>query len=116
MDIPTFDAAVSKTIPGTFVPDVPATAPRTGPIPDETPGVAGAETPTFRDTLKGLLEDVSDRVTASDKNSRDLATGKTTDIEKVITSVEEANLSMQFTLAVRNKILDAYKEITAMQV
>jgi flagellar hook-basal body complex protein FliE len=34
----------------------------------------------------------------------------------VITSVEEANLSMQFTLAIRNKLLDAYTEISRMQV
>ena len=119
MDIPSFDAAMSKTIPGTFAPDVGAAiAPRTGPIPDEgaATGPAGETATSFKDTLKGLLNDVNDRVQDSNDNTRALATGKTNDIEKVITSVEEANLAMQFTIAVRNKIMDAYKEVSAMQV
>lgn len=106
-------SAMSNAIPGTYVPDISAAGePATQAIP---PGNAAAGA-SFKDTVKSLLSDVNDKVTQSDQLSRDLATGKTNDVSKVVTSVEEANLAMQFTLAIRNKLLDAYNEISRMQV
>lgn len=94
-----------------FVPDIsPASAPASQPIS------GGSSTPSFKDTVKEMLTNVSDQVNQSDQLSRNLATGKTNDVSKVVTSVEEANLSMSFTLAIRNKLLDAYTEISRMQV
>ena len=117
MDIPSFDSAMSKVVPGTFVPDIGSSAPKTTPLTGD-PGQVGGAAPvtSFSDTLKGMLNDTNDRVNLSDQNTRDLAAGKTTDINKVVTSVEEANLSMQFTMAVRNKLMDAYQEISRMTV
>lgn len=115
MDInSSYDAAMRSVIPGTFVPDVGSSANdvQTGAIP--TDAAAGA--PSFKDTVKSFLADVNDKVTSSDQLSRDLAVGRTNDVSKVVTSVEEANLAMQFTLAIRNKLLDAYTEISRMQV
>ena len=113
MDInSTYLNAMSTAIPGTFVPDIGASSePDTQAIPDG--GGAGA---SFKDTVKSFLDDVNTKVTQSDQLSRDLATGRTNDVSKVVTSVEEANLSMQFTLAIRNKLLDAYREISQMQM
>jgi flagellar hook-basal body complex protein FliE len=106
--------AISRVAPGTFVPDI-ASGPKTEPIPnDGSDGVAASG--SFRDTVKSYLSDVNDKLATSDQLSQDLATGKTNDINKVVTSVEEAGLSMQFTLAMRNKMLDAYKEISQMQM
>ena len=103
-----------SSIAGTFVPDIGTGGNdvKTEAIPD----VGGTGAPSFKDTVKSFLADVNDKVTTSDQLSRDLATGRTNDVSKVITSVEEANLSMQFTLAIRNKLLDAYTEIARMQV
>jgi flagellar hook-basal body complex protein FliE len=108
-------SAMSHVVPGSFVPDL-------GPS-DETPaisnipGTAEASGATsFKDTVKQMLSDVNDKINTSDQNSQDLATGKTGDIEKVVTSVEEANLSLQYTMAIRSKLLDAYSEISRMQV
>lgn len=97
-----------------FVPDIaPAGEPKTEAIPG---GGAAAGVPSFKDTVKSLLSDVNDKVAQSDQLSRDLATGRSNDVSKVVTSVEEANLAMEFTLAIRNKLLDAYTEISRMQV
>ena len=63
-----------------------------------------------------LLSDVNDKVNASDQATRDLADGKTNDLQKVVTSVEEANLALNFTMAMRSKLLEAYQEISRMQV
>lgn len=115
MDInSSYDAAMRSAIPGTFVPDIGNGG---NDVKTEAiPGGAATGAPSFKDTVKSFLADVNDKVTSSDQLSRDLATGRTNDVNKVITSVEEANLSMQFTLAIRNKLLDAYTEISRMQV
>lgn len=97
-----------------FVPDIgPSGKDPSSVLPA---GGAAAGTPSFADTVKSLMTDVSDKVNESDKLSQDLATGRTTDTSKVVTSVEEANMAMSFTLAIRNKLLDAYSEIERMQL
>jgi flagellar hook-basal body complex protein FliE len=114
MDInSSYNAAMSNAIPGTFVPDI---APKTEPKTEAIPGAGAAGGASFKDTVKSFLDDVNDKVAQSDQATRDLATGRTNDVSKVVTSVEEANLAMQFTLAIRNKLLDAYTEISRMQV
>lgn len=118
-----YAGAISKVIPGTFVPDIGAAtkldeSPNIGPIPglDNAAGIGQAETPSFKDTVKSMLADVNDKVNASDQATRDLADGKTNDMQKVITSVEEANLALNFTMAIRSKLLDAYTQVSQMQV
>ena len=98
---------------GGLIPDI-GTGP-SGVTTQPIPG-GGASGASFKDTVKQLLSDVNDKVNASDQLSRDYAAGRTNDVTKVVTSVEEANLAMQFTLAIRNKLLDAYTEISQMQV
>jgi flagellar hook-basal body complex protein FliE len=122
---------MSKVLPGTFVPDMGASeAPTISPIPgmgntpidtsdtandpSKVPSVSGVT--SFKDTVKQLLADVNDSINTSDQNTRDLASGKTNDINKVVTSVEEANLSLQYTMALRTKLLDAYSEVERMSV
>jgi flagellar hook-basal body complex protein FliE len=122
---------MSKVIPGTFAPDMSAAhAPTISPIPGlanspadalktdaDTTGIpAIGGTTSFKDTVKQLLSDVNTSINTSDQNTRDLATGKTHDINKVVTSVEEANLALQYTMAIRTKLLDAYSEVERMSV
>ena len=119
-----YGSAISKVLPGTFVPDIGAATklderPNVGPIPGGIHSVAGtsdAQAPSFKDTVKAMLADVNDKVNASDQAQRDLASGKTNDLQKVVTSVEEANLSLNFTMAMRSKLLEAYQEISRMQM
>jgi flagellar hook-basal body complex protein FliE len=127
-----YGSAISKVLPGTFVPDIGAATklderPNVGPIPggiDAVPGLAtgssqaagDSQGTSFKDTVKAMLDDVNDKVNASDQAQRDLATGKTNDLQKVVTSVEEANLALNFTMAMRSKLLEAYQEISRMQM
>ena len=120
-----YGSAISKVIPGTFVPDIGAATklderPNVGPIPgtlaDGVAGIGESQAPSFKDTVKSMLADVNDKVNASDQAQRDLASGKTNDLQKVVTSVEEANLALNFTMAMRSKLLEAYQEIARMQV
>ncbi len=119
-----YGSAISKVIPGTFVPDLGAAVklderPNVGPIPDGAAGVTGiapSEGTSFRDTVKSMLADVNDKINVSDQAQRDLASGKTNDLQKVVTSVEEANLALNFTMSMRTKLLEAYQEIARMQI
>jgi flagellar hook-basal body complex protein FliE len=112
-----YGSAISKVIPGTFVPDIGAAGaderPNVGPIPG---GVGETQSVSFKDTVKSMLDGVNDKVNASDQAVRDLADGKTNDLQKVVTSVEEANLALNFTMAMRSKLLEAYQEISRMQL
>ncbi|HUA08819.1 MAG TPA: flagellar hook-basal body complex protein FliE [Candidatus Acidoferrales bacterium] len=108
--------AMGKIVPGTFVPDVNPQAPRSEPLPGEEGGGNGASGGvSFKDTLAGMLDHVNDQMLTAQQKSEDYAMGKTNDLEGTVKAVEEAGLAMQMTLSVRNKILQAYTEISQMQ-
>jgi flagellar hook-basal body complex protein FliE len=108
------DLSIRPAIPNAIIPDIGAGAEK--PNVSAIPGTAAAAENSFKDTVKQLLSDVNDKLVVSDQNTQDLAMGKTNDIQKVVTSVEEANLALQYTMAVRTKLLDAYQEISRMQL
>ncbi len=96
---------------------LPNLGPATDPVQTQAiPDTGSSSGPSFKDTVKQMLTDVNAKVNESDQLSRDYAAGRTNDVSKVVTSVEEANLAMQFTLAIRNKLMDAYTEISRMQL
>jgi flagellar hook-basal body complex protein FliE len=114
-----FASAVSHVLPGTFVPDIAGGSndvPNISPVPGVTQTPDGAEGTSFKDTVKKMLGDVNDKLNTSDQLSQDFAAGKESDVEKVVTSNEEANLALQFAMSIRTKVLDAYTEISRMTV
>jgi len=112
MDIDPYGSVMSKVTPGTFVPDISPAGPAATPLSGDE---AGAGAVSFRDTVKSMLEDVNDKMAGASQMSQDLATGKSHDYDGTIKSVEEASLAFQFTMAIRNKLMDAYSEIQQMQ-
>jgi flagellar hook-basal body complex protein FliE len=107
--------SIRSVVPGTFVPDL-------SKADDETPNVSAipgaaddAGVMSFKDTISKMLTDVNDKIATSDQNTRDLATGATDDLSKVVTSVEEANLALQYTMSIRSKLLTAYQSISNIQ-
>ena len=110
-----YASSIRSVVPGTFVPDL-------AKADDEAPNVSGipgatddAGVTSFKDTITKMLTDVNDKINTSDANSRDLATGATDDLAKVVTSVEEANLALQYTMSIRSKLLSAYQSISNIQ-
>lgn len=71
---------------------------------------------TFMDVLNGALQDVNEMQRTADKLTQQYLTGETSDIAQVLLATEKANLALQLTVQVRNKIVDAYKEIAGMQI
>lgn len=70
--------------------------------------------------FKGSLMNFVNNVNKAQLNSQDaamkLATGESKNIHEALISMEKASLSLQFTMQVRNRIVEAYQEIMRMQV
>lgn len=71
---------------------------------------------SFGEYLNSALTKVSDLENQSDQLKEDLAVGKTDNIPEVLIAGEKANIALQFTMSIRNKVLDAYSEIMRMQI
>jgi flagellar hook-basal body complex protein FliE len=71
---------------------------------------------SFSSTLEKSLQDINDKQITADKMGTAFAKGDDVEISDVMLSGEEAKLSLQFAVQVRNKLLDAYKEINQMQL
>jgi flagellar hook-basal body complex protein FliE len=83
-------------------------SPRRGGRPD-----GGHE---FKELLEDYLKEVNQLQQEADEAVLDLASGKLENLHEVVAAVNEADLSFRLMMEVRNKLLDAYKEIMRMQV
>lgn len=70
----------------------------------------------FSDVLKSAIDEVNNLQTQSSDIKNKLVTGDIDDIHQVMIASEKANLAFQLTVAIRNKVVDAYQEIMRMQV
>jgi len=70
----------------------------------------------FKQVLQTYLAEVNDLQLEADKAVRDLVTGKAESFHEVIVAMSEADLSFRLMMQIRNKLVEAYKEIMRMQV
>ncbi|MCB2297169.1 flagellar hook-basal body complex protein FliE [Clostridium tagluense] len=70
----------------------------------------------FLDTLKEKLNEVNDKQIESDNITQKFIKGEEDDIHKVMLSTEEAKLSLELAVQIRNKLVDAYQEFNRMQI
>jgi flagellar hook-basal body complex protein FliE len=70
----------------------------------------------FKQMLGKYLAEVNALQLEADKAVRDLATGKVENFHEVIVAMSEADLSFRLMMEMRNKLVEAYKEIMRMQV
>ena len=82
--------------------------------PQDQTGRAGEV--RFSDQLKELLNSVNARQAAADKKVSEVVTGETEDLHSAMIALEEANVSFQLMLEIRNKMLEAYQEINRMNI
>ena len=70
----------------------------------------------FGDLFKQALNEVNNLQNQSDELTTKLVTGEVQDISEVMIASQKANLSLQLTIQVRNKVVEAYQEVMRMQV
>jgi len=73
------------------------------------PAKVGKE--NFKDLLTGAIEEVNSLQQSSDTQIKDLMTGKSQDLSATVMAVQQADSSFRMMMSVRNKIIEAYKEI-----
>ena len=71
---------------------------------------------SFQNMLKDAITEVNDEQVQGYNAMESIATGKVTNLQQAVQKVEEAELSMKLALEVKNKAINAYKEIMRMQV
>ena len=78
------------------------------------PAAGGAD---FQSVLKKAVLKVSDTQNAAQANVQSFSMGESNmTLEEVMVSLQKANLSFQTMIAVRNRLVEAYKEVTNLQV
>jgi flagellar hook-basal body complex protein FliE len=81
----------------------------------QNPGAPAENPSNFWDTLKDSLEHVQDLQNEADQSVTNLVTGQGEDIHAAMSAVEKADLSFQLVMQVRNKIVQAYQQVSQMQ-
>jgi flagellar hook-basal body complex protein FliE len=81
----------------------------------ETP-LAGDSATTFSDLLRKSVEKVNEHQVQADTAVKELLAGRNKNIHETMLSLERADSSLKLMMQVRNKVLEAYKEIMRMQV
>lgn len=71
---------------------------------------------SFGDFLNNALNEVNNSQKTAELAQEQLATGEINDVHSVMIAAEKANLALELTVQVRNKVLDAYQEIMRMQM
>jgi flagellar hook-basal body complex protein FliE len=74
------------------------------------------DAPSFVDMLRSQLDQVIDLQNEAEHLQQELAAGRIDDVNQVILAVQKADLALAFTLELRNKVIEAYQEISRMQI
>ncbi|MCD6253724.1 MAG: flagellar hook-basal body complex protein FliE [Thermotogae bacterium] len=70
----------------------------------------------FKDLLMKAIEEVNQSQKEAEQATIDFATGKISSVHDVILKAEEATMTLRLTTEVRNRIIEAYREIMRMQI
>lgn len=84
--------------------------PATPERPTDTAG------PAFADLLAQALGEVEQAQQGAAQAGIDLATGRIQDVSQVMIASEQATLTLELFLEVRNKVLEAYQEFMRMSL
>lgn len=77
---------------------------------------SGGKGGSFMDILKDSVEKVNLYQTEADTAVKEMVAGRNKNIHETMLAIERADTSLKLMMQVRNKIIDAYKEIMRMQV
>ena len=81
-------------------------------IPD---GAGKIEDKNFRHLLQNSLNQISELNQKADSAIKKLATGEIEDVHQVMIAVKKADLAFKTMMQIRNKLIEAYKELMRMQ-
>jgi len=81
---------------------------------------SGSETKSTEDSFQSLLQENLDKLNeqqiAADEIINEFVSGGDVEIHEMMLSMEEAKMSLQLAIQIRNKVVDVAKELTNMQL
>jgi flagellar hook-basal body complex protein FliE len=80
-----------------------------------TGGTGASTAPGFGDSLRRLVDDVTATNAAANASVSGMLQG-TTDVHDAMIALQRADHTLQFSVQVRNKLVNAYQEIMRMPV
>ena len=93
--------------------------PEVMPMPLEKTGEMAAAQPSsdsFAGMLGKMVSDVNAKQNAAGEAVTALQAGQNVPLHQAVISMEEANVSFQLMVEVRNRLLESYQEIMRMQI
>ncbi len=84
-------------------------------MPQHSTGVSGSGA-SFENMLGDMVHDVVQKQAASSTAVNGLLRGQKVSLHQAMISMEEANVSFQMMVEVRNRLLDGYQELMRMQI
>jgi len=107
-------AQQAEATPKISIPDLQKLTPNS----DVTAPTAGAASgsASFSNVLGGFIQEVSDKQNAANDAVSGLLGGKNVSLHQTMISMEEASVSFQLMVEVRNRLLDSYPELMRMQI
>ena len=90
-----------------------------GLLPQISSGASSAATgasDSFGSVVKNAVDSIEKSQQAAHQEIAKAVTGESPDLHRTIIALQTADLSFQFGLQVRNKVIGAYEEIMRMQV
>jgi flagellar hook-basal body complex protein FliE len=96
----------------------PIAAVSIGPIsmPEGAIGEVAQSGPQFMQMVGSTIDELNSSLNGADASVRALAAGENVPAHDVMIAMEHAHLKLQFAVEVRNRIIDAYQNLTNMQL
>jgi flagellar hook-basal body complex protein FliE len=87
------------------------------PVPGSAPVALSGGTPgPFLSRLADAVREVNELQLAAGTQAQRPATGQAQDVQEVVLAMERADLALRLTIQVTEKAVEAYREISQMQV
>lgn len=80
------------------------------------PEVASNKDFSFKDVINTEIEKLNNQQVKADQMTEAFISGEVDDLHTVMIATEEARLSLELAVQIRNKVIEAYKEINNMQL
>ena len=71
---------------------------------------------SFKDMINNEIEKLNNKQVEADNMTQGFISGQVDDLHTVMIATEEARLSLELAVQLRNKVVEAYKEINNMQL
>ena len=84
-------------------------------VPAATKAQGGAAGPSFGDSLKGLLSSVDSSAGEANTAVSEMVTGSG-DVHHAMIALQQAEMTLQLTVQIRNKLMQAYQDVMRMSI